>query len=230
MQSFSLNEDMILNILQNARPYGHHEDAQRLNLGFGFIYYGLARVLRPKHVAVIGSGFGFSVICLALGLKDNGEGQVSFVDPSYSLLRNGPFKTIGGTDNWNEPTRVQEHFESFGVGNLVTHFKMTSEVFFNQFEGLDLPDVDIAFIDGNHSYKNARNDFIGVLGHSQKNSYIFLHDSNIYIREMIRHAGVKRWMNVLKTRSDLFELIDFPFDSGVALVRVTRDDAWKHMA
>lgn len=135
MQSFSLNEDMILNILQNARPYGHHEDAQRLNLGFGFIYYGLARVLRPKHVAVIGSGFGFSVICLALGLKDNGEGQVSFVDPSYSLLRNGPFKTIGGTDNWNEPTRVQEHFESFGVGNLVTHFKMTSEVFFKPVRG-----------------------------------------------------------------------------------------------
>ncbi len=230
MQAFSLNEDMIRNILQNAKPFGHHEDAGDLNLGFGFIYYGLARMLRPKHVVVIGSGFGFSVICLALGLKDNAEGRLSFVDPSYSLLRDGPFKTIGGTGKWNDPESVRKHFNGFDVGSVVTHFKMTSETFFHQFEGLNLPAVDIAFIDGNHSYKEARNDFVGILRHSRKNSYIFLHDSNIYIREMIHHAGVKRWMNVLRGRKDLFELIDFPFDSGVALVRITRDDTWNHLA
>jgi hypothetical protein len=46
---------------------------------------------------VIGSGYGFTVVCLALGIKDNGSGSLTFVDPSYLLLRDGPFKTIGGT-------------------------------------------------------------------------------------------------------------------------------------
>ena len=55
---------------------------------------------------------------------------------------------------------------------------------------------------------------------SKKNTYIFLHDSNIYIRELIKHAGVKKWLNFLKKQEDHFELINFPFSSGVALVRV----------
>jgi predicted O-methyltransferase YrrM len=36
-------------------------------------------MLRPRHVVVIGSGFGFSVVCLALGLKDNGKGKLDFL-------------------------------------------------------------------------------------------------------------------------------------------------------
>lgn len=44
---------------------GHHEGPDRLNLGFGFIYYALVRALRPKHVVVIGSGYGFSVVAHA---------------------------------------------------------------------------------------------------------------------------------------------------------------------
>lgn len=229
MHTFSLSESMLGNILHNAKPFGHHEDVKDLNLGFGFIYYGVARALRPRHIVVIGSGFGFSVVCLGLGLRDNGTGQLSFVDPSYSLLRDGPFKTVGGTANWSDPRRVDEHFAGFGLEAIVSHYRMTSEAFFLQFGNLGLPAVDIAFIDGNHSFRDARSDFMNVLRHSRKNTYIFLHDSNIYIREMIRHAGVKRWLNVLRGNKELFELIDFPFDSGVALVRVTQDDAWKYL-
>ena len=79
---FSLHPERLRSIFQHARPWGHHEAATELNLGFGFLYYGLVRTLRPQHVLVIGSGFGFSVVCLALGLKDNSEpGHLSFVDP-----------------------------------------------------------------------------------------------------------------------------------------------------
>src|SRR5271154_2996950 len=95
--SFSLDTAMLEEILQHAKPLGHHEDRGTLNIGFGFLYYGLARTLRPAHTVVIGSGFGFSVVCLALGMNDNGTGQLSFVDPSYSLLKHGPLQTVGGT-------------------------------------------------------------------------------------------------------------------------------------
>lgn len=224
--SFSLDAPLLGEILTHARPLGHHEDPQTLNLGFGFLYYGLIRALRPQHVAVIGSGFGFSVVCLALAAKDNGVGQVSFVDPSYSVLRHGPLRTVGGTAQWDDPGRVRAHFDRFGVSPQVTHHKMTSAEFFAAYDGRGLPGIDVAFIDGNHSFEEVRHDFIEVCRHTRRNSYLLLHDTNLYVREMIRHAGVKRWLKIVKRDGECFEVVDFPFSSGVALIRVLRDGPW----
>jgi Methyltransferase domain len=228
--SFSLDIAVLDNILQHARPLGHHEDPRTLNLGFGFLYYGLIRSLRPDHVAVIGSGFGFSVVCLALALKDNGGGRLSFVDPSYSMLRNGPLHTVGGTSQWDDPERVRAHFARFGVDRQVTHYKMTSAEFFEGYAGRELPGIQVAFIDGNHAFAEVRNDFVAVMRHARRNTYILLHDTNLYVREFVGHAGVKRWLNVLRREPDRFEVVDFPFSSGVALVRVLRDGPWQPAA
>lgn len=225
-RSFSLDVPLLDDILRHARPLGHHEDAENLNLGFGFLYYGLIRALRPHHVAVIGSGFGFSVVCLALAVKDNGFGAVSFVDPSYSVLRHGPLRTVGGTSQWDDPERVREHFGRFGVAEQVTHFKMTSAEYFATHDERALPGIDVAFIDGNHAFEDVRHDFIAVCRHTRRNSYLLLHDTNLYVREMVRHAGVKRWLKVVKRDPECFEVVDFPFSSGVALVRVLRDGPW----
>ena len=63
--------------------------------------------------------------------------------------------------------------------------------------------------------------------HTHRNSYIWLHDTNIYVRELVRHAGVKRWLKTIAKEKEHFETIDFPFSSGVALVRVLRDGPWE---
>jgi predicted O-methyltransferase YrrM len=227
MNEFSLDQRVLKDILQHAKPFGHNEKPDNLNLGFGFIYYGLVRALQPKHSLVIGSGYGFSVVCLALGMKDNESGALSFVDPSYSLMKDGPFVTVGGRAYWNDAEHVQQHFHRFGVANIVKHFKMRSDEFFNTYQGLALPEIDLAFIDGSHAYEDVKHDFMGVLEHSRKNTYILLHDTNIYVREMIRHAGVKRWLGLLKKEEKAFEVLDFPFSSGVALVRVLEPRVWK---
>lgn len=224
--SFSLDPPLLVDIFRHAKPLGHHEDAATLNLGFGYLYYGLARTLRPRHVAVIGSGYGFSVVCLALGLKDNGRGKLSFVDPSYSVLADGPLQTIGGTAQWDSPEKVRAHFRRFGVEHIVQHYRQTSEAFFADYARHGLPSIDVAFIDGNHSYRDVRHDFLATLQHTHRNSYLLLHDSNIYVRELVRHAGVKRWMKTIAQHKEDFELIDFPFSSGVAMVRVLRDGPW----
>jgi predicted O-methyltransferase YrrM len=222
---FSLDPAMLRSVLDHAKPLGHNEEPYNLNLGFGFIYYGLVRALRPRHVLVIGSGFGFSVTCLALGLKDNGRGNLSFVDPSYSVLKHGPFRTIGGTSQWNDPQKTRAHFRRFGVERLVTHYKLTSNDFFADYPERGLPPIDLAFIDGSHSYRDVRHDTLAVLRLARRNSYFLLHDTNIYVRELVRHAGVKRWLNFLKKEKKHFEVVDFPFSSGVALVRVLTDRA-----
>lgn len=223
---FSLQPQVLRDIFQHARPLGHNEDAGGLNLGFGFLYYGLVRALRPQHVVVIGSGFGFSVVCLALGMKDNGTGQLSFVDPSYSVFTHGPLRTVGGTSQWDDPQKVHTRFSRFGVDGLIHHYKLTSAEYFSRHAG-QLPKIDMAFIDGSHAYADVRRDFLSTLHHTHRNSYLWLHDTNIYVRELVRHAGVKRWLKVIAKEKEHFELIDFPFSSGVALVRVLHDGAWE---
>jgi hypothetical protein len=225
-ESFSLTPELLKTILRKARPLGHHEKKDNLNLGFGFLYYGLVRSLRPEHTVVIGSGYGFSVVCLALGCKDNGSGKVSFVDPSFSLLKNGPFRTVGGAGKWNNPQEVHRHFQQFGTDGQITHYRLTSEDFFKSYPALGLPPVDLGFIDGNHSFDHVRHDFLALTAQGRKNTYVFLHDTNITIREKLHHSGVKRWLKVLKKAPDFFELVDFPFASGVALVRLLRNKKW----
>jgi len=226
----SLTDGMLREILEHAKPLGHHEDRSTLNLGFGYVYYGVVRALRPRHVLVIGSGFGFSVVCLALGLRDNRRGQLSFVDPSYSVLREGPLHTVGGTAYWDDPDKVREHFRRFGVEDIVTHYKKTSAGMFASYAEHALPPIDVAFIDGSHAYVDVRDDFVNVLRRARPNSYIFLHDTNIYVRELVRHAGVKRWLKRVAAHPDDFEVIDFPLSSGVALVRVLRSGAWERIS
>ena len=226
---FSLDPLVLKNVLEHARPLGHHEDGDTLNIGFGFVYYGLVRALRPQHVVVIGSGFGFSVVCLALGLKDNGRGTLSFVDPSYSVFKHGPLRTLGGTAQWDDPHKVRAHFGRFGVESIVTHYKSTSSEFFADYHARSLPAIDLAFIDGSHAFDDVKQDFASALRHAHKRSYLMLHDTNIYVRELVRHSGVKRWLKILKAKNDLFEIVDFPFSSGVAIVRPLTNDAWKDL-
>jgi hypothetical protein len=226
---FSLTPEMILDIFQFAKPLGHNEIQDSLNLGFGYLYYGAVRALRPNHVLVVGSGFGFSVVCLALGLKDNGKGSLTFVDPSYDVLKHGPLRTVGGRGYWSEPEKVKRHFGRFGVEEWIGHYKMTNKEFFPDYERLCLPKVDLAFVDGNHSLENVKYDFLEILRRSRTNTYIFLHDTNIYIREMLRNSGVKRWLKLVRRETEFLETIDFPFSSGVALVRVLQDVVWKHL-
>jgi len=229
MQDFSLSDGVLGDILKFAKPFGHNENTKKLNLGFGFIYYGVVRALRPRHTLVIGSGYGFSVVCLALGLKDNRKGRLTFIDPAYSLLKDGPLATFGGRGVWADEEKVKHHFQRFGVTDIVTHYKMRSDEFFPAYHNLHLPPVDLAFIDGSHAYKDVKYDFIRVLERSSKNTYIFLHDTNIYVRELIRHAGVKKWLKFIKAREEAFEVINCPFSSGVALVRVMNPDVWREL-
>ena len=226
-RGFSLTPDLIAAVLRQARPLGHNEEPASLNLGFGFVYYGLVRALRPRHVVVIGSGFGFSVVCLALGLADNGRGRLTFVDPSYSVFSDGPFRTVGGTNQWADPQKVRADFRRFGVEDIVTHHRMRSDEFFVDYRQRSLPRIDLAFIDRSHAFDDVKHDFVACARYGGANAYLLLHDTNILLREIVRHAGVRRWLNRVKRTSNAFEIVDFPLSSGVAIVRVLANDAWK---
>jgi hypothetical protein len=58
---------------------------------------------------------------------------------------------------------------------------------------------------------------------------MLLIDTNIYVRELVRHLGVRRWLEVMGREKVRFEVVDFSFSSEVALVRVLQDGPWERV-
>ena len=88
-----------------------HMEASAANEGFpivgpavGYTCYQLTRMLRPRNVFELGSGFGYSTAWFALALRENGGGVVhhTVLDESLSLM-------------------AREHLSALGVSDLVRY-------------------------------------------------------------------------------------------------------------
>jgi predicted O-methyltransferase YrrM len=191
---------------------GHGQRRDDLNLGLGWLYYGLGRLLQPRKVVVIGSLRGFVPLLFGKALGDNGEeGRVYFVDPSFV------------DEFWREPAKVREHFASFGVTN-VEHFLMTTQDFIESEAYRSLDQVGIVFIDGHHTEEQARFDYQAFAGLVPPDGLVLFHDSvqivesPIYGRERTYECRVKCFIDELREDSRL-QILDLPFASGLTLVR-----------
>ena len=91
---------------------GHNQRAADLNLGLGWLYYGLARVIRPARAVVIGSWRGFVPLIVGRALQDNLEGgEVTFIDPSLV------------DDFWQDAGAVSRYFARLSVRNIRHHLQ-----------------------------------------------------------------------------------------------------------
>lgn len=206
--------DWIANLFQHPDllRMGHCQRPADLNLGMGWVYYGLARLLRPRTVVVIGSLRGFSPMVFARALADNVEGGiVLFIDPSFV------------DDFWKDPAHVQQYFARFGITNI-RHFLMTTQQFVESETYRGLQDVGLVFIDGYHSQEQAKFDFEAFEGRLTENGLAMFHDSvavettPIYGKDRIYERRVKFFIDELKARGDL-QVFDLPFAKGLSLVR-----------
>jgi predicted O-methyltransferase YrrM len=191
---------------------GHAQRVEDLNLGLGWVYYGLGRVLRPRLAVVIGSMRGFVPLILGKAMADNREGgEVWFIDPSMV------------DDFWKDPARVQSHFARFGVRN-VRHFLNTTQQFVETEEYRNLDRVDILFVDGYHTEEQASFDHKAFEGKMAPDGVVLFHDtagisvSRVYGEGRHYLRTVKRYTDRLKQDPNL-QVFDLPFDSGVTLVR-----------
>ena len=191
---------------------GHLQRRSDLNLGLGWIYYGLARTMRPKTAVVIGSFRGFVPLVLGKALSDNKEaGEVIFIDPSLV------------DDFWKDPEAVRNHFADHGVTNI-QHFLMTTQEFTASEAYRSLGPVGILFIDGHHSQEQARFDFEAFSDHLDDGSMALFHDTASY-RVSKMHGPERTYRHtvkdyVAKLRQDRgLEVFDVPFGDGVTIVR-----------
>jgi predicted O-methyltransferase YrrM len=191
---------------------GHHQRAEDANLGLGWLYYALGRILRPAKVVVIGSFRGFAPLIFSKALADNSEGgQVWFIDPSLV------------DDFWKDPPAVQNFFGGFGASNI-EHFLMTTQQFVTTERYRSMGDVGIVFVDGYHSEEQARFDYEAFASHLSPQGIVLFHDSvrvrtsRMYGPDHLYEHRVKCFVDTLKNDSAL-QVFDLPFADGVTLVR-----------
>ncbi len=191
---------------------GHGQRPGYLDLGLGWLYYALARLLRPARVVCIGSWRGFVPIVLGHALKHNGEGgRITFIDPSLV------------DDFWSKPQRTRAWFESFGLENI-EHHRLTTQEFVGTEAYRTLAAVGLLFVDGYHTAEQARFDHEVFLERLTQDAYILFHDSirpkfsALYGEDKCYTHTVHLYIDELKRRPEL-QVIDFPFGAGLSLVR-----------
>jgi predicted O-methyltransferase YrrM len=191
---------------------GHCQRAEDRNLGMGWVYYALGRLLRPARVVVIGSYRGFVPLVFGKALSDNGaDGAVWFIEPSLV------------DDFWRERGRVAAHFAAYGVTNI-RHFPMTTQDFVGTEEYRTLEVVDLLHIDGWHTEEQAEFDFNAFAPKLTANSIALFHDSvamevsQVYGADRAYTCTVRRFIDRLKRRLD-FQVLDLPIGPGLTLVR-----------
>lgn len=191
---------------------GHYQRVEDANLGLGWLYYALARILRPSRIVVIGSFRGFVPLVFSKALADNGEeGQVWFIDPSLV------------DDFWKDPGAVRKFFGNFGASNI-EHFLMTTQQFVVSEKYRSLADVGIVFVDGYHSEQQARFDYEAFRGLLSAEGIVLFHDSvrvrtsRMYGPDRLYEHRVKCFVDTLKQDCSL-QVFDLPFGDGVTLVR-----------
>ena len=166
---------------------GHHQRAEDANLGLGWLYYALARILRPARVVVIGSFRGFVPLIFSKALADNSEGgQVWFIDPSLV------------DDFWKDPSAVRKFFGDFGASNI-EHFLMTTQQFVMSEKYRSIGEVGIVFVDGYHSEEQARFDYEAFKDRLSAEGIVLFHDS---VR--VRHFADVRDGPTLRASREVF--------------------------
>ena len=191
---------------------GHFQRAEDLNLGLGWMYYALGRIVRPSRAVVIGSLRGFAPGIIARSMLDNVEGgEVLFIDPSYV------------NDFWADPAKVETHFQQLGMPN-VRHFRCTTQEFAATPDYGELGGVGLLMIDGLHTAEQARFDYLAFLYKLTENAVVLFHDSvrrkvsRIYGKDKPYTHTVCVFMERLKETPGL-ELFSLPFADGLTLVR-----------
>jgi predicted O-methyltransferase YrrM len=197
---------------------GHYQRAEDANLGLGWLYYALARILRPSTIVVIGSFRGFAPLVFSKALADNSEGgQVWFIEPSLV------------DDFWKDSLAVRKFFGEFGASNI-EHFLMTTQQFVMSEKYHLLAEVGIVFVDGYHSEEQARFDYQAFQDRLSAEGIVLFHDSvrvrtsKMYGPDRLYEHRVKYFVDSLKNDPTL-QVFDLPFGDGITLVRRERNAA-----
>jgi len=156
--------------IYNGDCDGHNLNLSQYFLGFGLIHYAFIRNLKPRQVLCVGSRQGFIPAILALACKDNGMGQVDFVDAGYD--QDNHEKHWSGIGFWKK-TDPAKHFACIGIGDHIKTFVMTTKEYADKFPQKRYQYI---YIDGDHSYEGVKLDYSLFWPRLDTNGFMSFHD------------------------------------------------------
>lgn len=216
---FSLNKKTLTKLLIDTIPAAQGQSENDLNIGFGFLYYSLSRILRPKTIVVLGSLKGFSPLCFSLGLKDNQSGKLYFVDAGYSDKKQGKKIASGGRGFWNNKKEYQKLLKSFGVTKIISsHIVRTSE-FLKFYKTNHLPPIDILYIDANHTYEGFKYDYENYIKLLSDNGIVVFHDALVDENNNGYTFGVKKYYEEIISQNVCLEKFRVNLWPGVVIMQ-----------
>lgn len=192
----------------------HEVNAKTGNLGYGWIHYSFIRQLKPQRVLCIGSRYGFIPAVCAMACRDNGVGMVDFVDAGFD--QNDPVdesRHWGGIGFWKN-NNFKKHFGKFDLNPHLKVHVMLSSKFRKTFPKRKW---SYAHIDGDHSYKGAKQDFKRFWPSLKPGGMLSFHDIYTDLGDKNFKYGVNKFWNELK--EDGYNIMEFSGTCGLGVVQ-----------
>ena len=181
-----------------------------------WLLYGLVRSMKPQVCVEIGSARGKSACFIGLALKRNGQGKLYAIDPHMRT-------------NWNDVASVDTHpliiknLHTAGVTDYVEIVRKTSAEAVKNWK----PEIDVLFIDGDHSYEGVKADWDRFLPFMKPFGAVIFHDTLWDIRPDPQYQradmGVPRFVDELRKAGYPAITIDQNF--GVTLIQPVKGGA-----
>ncbi|MBN1518071.1 class I SAM-dependent methyltransferase [Candidatus Sumerlaeota bacterium] len=190
------------------------------------IYY-LVRSLRPKIMAETGSFIGYSTLCIAQALNDNQSGILHAFD-LFTELAGFKSPVIGPCSDRLEICR--RHIAAAQLDERVVIHAGDSSSNIRKFFQQDGLEMQMAFIDGDHSSEGCLKDWLAVDEYLVEGGLVLFHDT---IPEICNHLGPRYVLEELQKRApSRYHVINLPTFDGPGLGMVQkrtpgRSPRWK---
>ncbi len=142
----------------------------------GAFLYSMVRMVQPRVLIATGTFVGYSALCMAQAMEDNGGGHLDSFDLFLDHERyHSPY-----TESRDAQEIVLTHLKEADLAHRVTLHKGRSQEEMGKFFATRSEEnkVDFAFIDGDHSINGCLKDMEVVARQMNPGGIIVLHDTN----------------------------------------------------
>lgn len=178
----------------------HEVNGKIGDLGYGWIHYGLIRMLKPSRILCVGSKYGFIPAVCALACKDNGKGVVDFVDAGFDQNIHDK-NHWGGVGTWKNIDK-DEYFGKAGLGKYIKLHVMTTAIFKKKYSKRRW---DYIHLDGDHSYDGIKFDYRSFWPSLKKGGFMAFHDIKTKNLGGLKYGVRKFWKELGVKHKNMME-------------------------
>jgi len=167
------------------------------NYGHPKILYGFIRAMKPQVVVEVGTYRGYAACWMARALQENGSGRLYCIDN---------FQLTEHVHKYGDPrAHCEDNMRKCGVRDVITIIEGKSDE-------VEWPkDVDMAYIDGWHSFAQASKDFEKAVVQGAK--LIAMDDTDVCF-------GPRALEDTIRYNGKQFDCLSISSDNGLALFKL----------